>query len=415
MTVDALETFDEEFYLRTYPDVAAAVASGALGSGRDHYLRFGKDEGRIPLRSLEDLLGSPRTGMVFIEFTSRCNLRCVYCPVSQPTYHGIDLPRESFDNFLEQLRRRNVHTVVMNGHGESMIVKGWEVYADRLTDAGFRLHITTNLAKRLTPFEVVTLSRFERILVSIDTADAELLATLRRGANLETIFANIAAIREFASARRRTPQIAISCTVGDLAAPGIADLVDACLERGITTFRFGDLAEFEPIEGVVRTRHVSHLSPEMLDLVRSRFRLALGKIDSAGGSADVDEPLRSLLVDHHGSDVVASDRRTDISEKKVRYVTPSSTQTRDCLDPWSLAFVQADAAVRPCCFFEEKLGTLATNTLEEIVEGDEFRTLRREIVTGSLRPTCRSCSARPLIDRGEFERKLSRWIDDQTA
>ena len=81
--------------------------------------------------------------------------------------------------------------------------------------------------------------------------------------------------------------------------------------------------------------------------------------------------------------------------------------TRDCLDPWRIAFVQADASVRPCCFFEEKLGTLATESLTEVVEGMEFRKLRRELLTGELRPNCRSCSARPLIDRAAFVKKLS--------
>jgi hypothetical protein len=40
--------FDEAWYLDTYPDVRAAVASGAFESGRDHWLQFGEVEGRLP-------------------------------------------------------------------------------------------------------------------------------------------------------------------------------------------------------------------------------------------------------------------------------------------------------------------------------------------------------------------------------
>jgi hypothetical protein len=32
------------------------------------------------------------------------------------------------------------------------------------------------------------------------------------------------------------------------------------------------------------------------------------------------------------------------------------------------------------------------------------------MVTGELRPNCRSCSARPLIDRAEFQAKLFRYL-----
>jgi SAM-dependent methyltransferase len=38
--------FDEAWYLKNYPDVAQAVRSGMFGSGLQHYLGFGKAEGR---------------------------------------------------------------------------------------------------------------------------------------------------------------------------------------------------------------------------------------------------------------------------------------------------------------------------------------------------------------------------------
>ncbi len=40
--------FDEAWYLATYPDVAEAVRSGRLKSGYDHFIKFGYAEGRQP-------------------------------------------------------------------------------------------------------------------------------------------------------------------------------------------------------------------------------------------------------------------------------------------------------------------------------------------------------------------------------
>jgi hypothetical protein len=40
--------FDEEWYLKTNPDVAAAVRSRKIGSGREHYISTGYYEGRLP-------------------------------------------------------------------------------------------------------------------------------------------------------------------------------------------------------------------------------------------------------------------------------------------------------------------------------------------------------------------------------
>jgi hypothetical protein len=48
-TLDAIAIppdFDDAFYLRQNPDVAAAVAEGKLSSGYDHYIRYGRREGR---------------------------------------------------------------------------------------------------------------------------------------------------------------------------------------------------------------------------------------------------------------------------------------------------------------------------------------------------------------------------------
>jgi len=38
--------FDEKWYLETYPDVMDAVKSGFLSSGKEHWEKQGKKEGR---------------------------------------------------------------------------------------------------------------------------------------------------------------------------------------------------------------------------------------------------------------------------------------------------------------------------------------------------------------------------------
>lgn len=51
------DPFDEDFYLRAYPDVAEAVKNGSFASGRAHFLLHGKNEGRsgTPLAMLADV------------------------------------------------------------------------------------------------------------------------------------------------------------------------------------------------------------------------------------------------------------------------------------------------------------------------------------------------------------------------
>jgi hypothetical protein len=41
-------TFDSEWYLLAYPDVAGFVGEGKFRNAFDHYKQFGKREGRLP-------------------------------------------------------------------------------------------------------------------------------------------------------------------------------------------------------------------------------------------------------------------------------------------------------------------------------------------------------------------------------
>ncbi len=48
---DATLDFDEEFYLSAHPDIAQAVGDGVFASGYEHYLQYGRAEGR-PTRAI---------------------------------------------------------------------------------------------------------------------------------------------------------------------------------------------------------------------------------------------------------------------------------------------------------------------------------------------------------------------------
>jgi len=407
--------FDERFYLSAYRDVAAAVEEGRVSTAWQHYREWGLSEGRLGVGSLapdpdEALLVSPATAMVYLGLPSRCNFRCVYCPVSQPDYRGSDLALEHLDGIVEAMRARGVGIVVMNGHGESSIVKDWDAIADRLADEGFRLHITTNLAKRLGASEIAALSRFESILVSVDSVDAGLLAELRRGARLETILANLEAIIGHATRRRRAPGIAVSCVVSDRSAPGIATLVDTLLALGVKNFRFGDLVEYPAIDGAMLVRHVSNLSGEALAAARAQFHHALGAIERSGASVNVDPPVAAVLAGDGSSPIEVEVRTNDVAMKTVRFDHPAPRETRDCLDPWRIAFVHASREVRPCCFYEETLGQLDWETLPDIVNGPRFRDLRRGLLSGDLPRSCATCNARPLIGVDLLRAKVKEYV-----
>jgi MoaA/NifB/PqqE/SkfB family radical SAM enzyme len=173
-----------------------------------------------------------RPRIVYVEMTSRCNLRCVYCPVSQPDYQGEDLEMD-VEALARLLRRCHPAEVQMSGHGETTMLPYWTGVTRQLLEHGLPLTLTTNLAKRMSDDEVDVLSRFRALKVSVDTTDAELQGRLRRNVRLERIEETLRRVVERCRADYRDlPYIQISCTVVDSVVGGLPDLVRWSVAQG---------------------------------------------------------------------------------------------------------------------------------------------------------------------------------------
>lgn len=177
-----------------------------------------KKELQSRFQGQSDLLTPPqRLLMVRIDFTEKCNLRCTYCAASQPNYIGVEsssqcteggreMPAAQLENVIETLVDfKNIDEITVNGHGETTSYEGWHEYCNRLQQLGLQLTITSNFSRKFHDREIVVLSRFKSITISIDTDDPLMLKKIRRKVNLGDILVNITKIRASAMAEGRTP------------------------------------------------------------------------------------------------------------------------------------------------------------------------------------------------------------------
>lgn len=104
--------FDESYYLQLYPDVAKAVAHGQFESGRQHFLSFGRREGRFPLPLQAHVEGAAATA----------NDRLI-------VYYDITIYPESFDFCFFLLAAEAYRQRIGAGSIQMMImadaVEGW--------------------------------------------------------------------------------------------------------------------------------------------------------------------------------------------------------------------------------------------------------------------------------------------------
>lgn len=207
------------------------------------------------LKHLDDLLGY-KIQRTMLELTRECNLRCVYCAVSQPFWEhkSMDLDDIKLSDIIYHLKSVGNKQIVMQGHGETTIVPKWDEYARLFLDNGFQLITCTNLAKSFSEIEIATLARFVSITASIDTADPEKFAKLRRGARLDKFISNLVKIKKAGFAGTWN----FSCVLCKETITDIDGLLQLGLSLGVSVFSFCNLTKI----GDVQLTHLAELSPQ---------------------------------------------------------------------------------------------------------------------------------------------------------
>jgi MoaA/NifB/PqqE/SkfB family radical SAM enzyme len=200
-------------------------------------------------------------GFLILELTTRCNLRCLYCALAQPDFHGRDL---EFDpaQIVRQVLELGIRAVQVSGHGEATIVPGWHKVARAFQDAGVTVQLTTNLSKRLSPAELEAMALMQCITVSCDTVDAELFARLRRPARFERMVENLVRLRAHLPARGEgRPHLAINCTFSDRVVDGLPDLMHWAAREEFDALSLVNLFEYPAVEPDFPVRHPASVDP----------------------------------------------------------------------------------------------------------------------------------------------------------
>jgi len=338
----------------------------------------------------EQLLESNFTARAEIEFSTRCNLRCVYCRSSANV--GSDLDFQYLDSIADVLQRRNALSVGVSGNGETTVVKDWHSHCDRMLDRGLGLAITTNLARELSDAEAATLSGFPIVRVSCDTVRPRLFKKLRRGGNLGTLLYNMAKIRSFAADRgAREPFFWWNAVVSAQTVRYLEEYVGFGLAVGVKHFCFLNLCDPPPAEdGDESVDHVTDMPLEQLRELPGLFDRVFARIRKNGGSF-----ICSTLIDLI-NDKLREAGPDESTNNGSLYDDPGkSGMTRNCLDPWIYARINVDTGVKPCCITDEVMGFLNKGQgLEDILNNSKIKAYRSGILTGKLRPACRTCPNR---------------------
>ena len=340
-------------------------------------------------------LQSPLTiSNLVLEITSKCNLRCTFCPKSEKDNDSIpgrdmDMPPSVIEETISFLNAENIKSISLVGVGEPTFRKDWIAVCDQLVqETGARLNLNTNFGRKLEAADLECLLKFNSIVISIESADASVQKELRRAVELNTIISNILALKMRARILgTKLPAFFVNCTVTQRNVLGLNELAVFCLELGIDQLNMSSLYESESANELGNLS-IEYLSSEQLDIVNKIITQAQQLLTGTSTRLAIQPRLSQLLK---------GVKESSWSEKGF---------TRICLQPWGGYTVGANGQVFPCCVVADPFANIDEGK-NCIVNGEQIRQFRKRLLEGELPAICQKCSNAPLGTKEELAKTVA--------
>jgi radical SAM protein with 4Fe4S-binding SPASM domain len=323
----------------------------------------------------------PLPGHLQVEITSACNLRCTMCLVSYRApvnkLAGA-LPLDLFRRLLADLP--GLSRLTLQGLGEPLL----SPYLMDMLAAATARRITVGFNSNAT---LLTRRRADELVdagvdwlhVSLDGASAATYAGIRRGADLDTVLANLAGL---VAAKRaagtdkpwlRVVFVAMRGNVGEL--PDVVRLLAAV---GVDELRVQNLSHsFSDADPSGAYREIRAFAADQAlwtgaDLTAARTAFA------AARAAARDHGLRLRLPHLDGA------------------AAPAPGLGPACTWPWEAAYVTSAGVVQPCCMVmgddRVALGRLDEQTFPKIWHGEPYRSFRHRLAGAEPPDVCAGCA-----------------------
>lgn len=317
---------------------------------------------------------------LYIEVTNRCNLPCTTCPRTfEELEPAANMDFDLFRSIVDQ--NPGVGRVVLHGIGEPLMVPQLPKMITYLKERGSYVLFNTNgtLLNERRRRELIA-SGLDELRVSLDAAEPVAYAAVRGKDKFSAIVQNIRAFRalqrQLAAER---PVVSLWLTGLKETVQQIPAFVDLAAEMDVREVHLQRLVYFPTGQGLARADQAlfEGLTGEEDALIREAEERAKrhGITFSASGAT---EPGTSL--------------------KQAGDSTPWSLCTR----PWTLMYFTAHGRALPCCIapFSMRgydaftLGDARRQSLDEIWNGEAYRTFRRQLLSDEPPVSCANCGLR---------------------
>jgi MoaA/NifB/PqqE/SkfB family radical SAM enzyme len=334
---------------------------------------------------------SARMKSIAIEVTSKCNLRCAYCPKADPEWDALpyvntDMSDDMLHSLHDFCRTNEIKFVTLSGTGETTFFRDWHRrLAVFLDDPAIDLHLVSNFARPFADGDLDALCKFKYLQVSFDSADAVTVRTLRSKTDLRTVVYNIVRLNQRSRELGRRPYLTVYCTLCRDNIGHIASLASLCRELAVDQLLIGEMVVMTPHNPF---RSLDELTSDEVNPCARNIVEAERIVEGCKTILVLQQHLELRFGDLLGR-ARNGDSPSDSARTFHRHLASSA-----CMQPWTTPFIRSDGKVFACCITNERIapvGDLASEPLEMLLDGQRYRAVRQSILEGRPVLPCAGC------------------------
>ncbi len=359
----------------------------------------------------------PLNSLNFV-FTTKCNLRCTYCPSIAEGYQGQNTPDNLLRYIIDYVKWARIPRVGMGFYGETTFRKGWHEYVQELIEAGVELTLCSNFNMPLSEPEISVLSRFRQLDMSIDTASQSLLKEIRPPANIGRMLYNMHRVRSRAL-RDLVPEPRFHwyCVITNKNVHHLAEYMAFVISNRVSIVGLNEIQKYQGARPDVFS---------WFELEGEEYLAAYAQLEAAESLART----HGVVINYPSvawRQFAARKKEEEEARLAGKCPTPAAPfrppqlrlrslpgwgriylpdlidgipagHTRLCSSPWDTIYIGPDGNVYPCCVSPRPLGRITPETtIDDILHGDPYRRFRENLLQGEIQgQDCFKCPIRPL-------------------
>lgn len=323
--------------------------------------------------------------MMWLESTSRCNLKCIACPRPYlPFFKGKDINDKVFQIVMKELFPF-IEKVHPQGFGEPMISEKFDIVFNEAIKNNTSFSFNTNGMYLTERWIRKFLKNNICFYLSMDGAREATLQKIRPGIDFGKIIQSIELFNILKETEYKGSQAAIHimCVALKSNIEELPDLVSLAKELNI-------------LDVIIKQFSLSIIHPPRVyreslrnhkEFANKYFLQAMRHAENLGVNLEV-----SLF---------------NTSEKRTEEAQPC---IQKCFAPWERILVRTNGDITPCCSSGMIMGNIMKEGFWKVWNGKKYRTFRKRIHSDLPPLDCRNCTIFWGINTGNAENRKSKEI-----